>query len=205
MPSPPKPKARVRHSLKAVEKRDLALSRSLALPEEAAAARWTARLAELGDQPPLQLLCAATIAGGALRRDRRLFRAGLRMLAAHSLATLAKACVKDAVDRTRPGEAIAGRKYRMTTGTSRDPGLRSMPSGHSAGTVAVATAALVDYPQAAGAALAGSAVVIGAQLPSRNHYLSDIAIGGLIGLVAFGASRVLLPRLDRQAQTAFCD
>lgn len=191
-----RPKDSIRRKLKAVEKQDLALARSVAVPADGVAARWTARVAELGDQPPLQLLCGATIAAGALRQDRRLVRTGLRMLAAHTFATLGKAFVKDSVDRTRPGDTIGGRKYRMKAGDSRDHGLQSMPSGHSAGTVAVAAAALTDYPRAAPVALAGSAAVIGAQLPSRNHYLSDVAVGGLIGLVAFGASRLLLQPVD---------
>ena len=71
----------------------------------------------------------------AVRRDRMLFRAGLRMLAAHQFATLAKSLVKDAVDRSRPGEAIDSRRYRMAPGDSKDHRLQSMPSGHSAGVV----------------------------------------------------------------------
>ena len=196
MAKPTKSKKRPGPSLSRVEEKDLALARSVALPEDGAVARWTARVAELGDQPPLQLLCGATIAAGLLTRDRKLARTGLRMLAAHSFATLAKAFVKDGVDRTRPGEAIAGRQYKMKRGHSRDHGLQSMPSGHSAGTSAVAAAALTDYPAASGAVLTGAAAVIGAQLPSRNHYLSDVAVGGAIGLVAFAASRLLVPPDD---------
>ena len=179
-------------------KKDLAVARKVAIDEDGVAGRVTARIAELGDQPPLQWLCGATIATGVLSRDRKLARAGLRMLAAHSFATLAKAFVKDGVDRTRPGEALDGRHYRMKPGHSRDHGLQSMPSGHSAGTTAVAAAALVDYPQAAGATLAGAGTVIATQLPSRNHYLSDVAVGGALGLVAFGLSRLLLPPFDEQ-------
>ena len=200
MPSPTKSKDRLRRSLKSVERKDLVLARSVALPEDSPVARWTARVAELGDQPPMQILCGATIAAGALRRDRKLLRAGVRMLAAHSFATLAKAFVKDAVDRTRPGEAIEGRKYKMKAGNSRDHGLQSMPSGHSAGTIAVAAGALVEYPAVAPVALAGSAAVVGAQLPSRNHYLSDVAVGGMLGLLAFGVSRLLLPPLEEKEQ-----
>lgn len=141
----------------------------------------------------MRVLCGATIAAGALRRDRKLVRAGLRMLAAHSIATLAKAFVKDGVDRTRPAEAIDGREYEMEAGNSRDHALQSMPSGHSAGTVAVAASAIVDYPRVAGPALLISAAVVGAQLPSRNHYLSDVAVGSAIGLAASGLARMLLP------------
>ncbi len=126
-----------------------------------------------------------------------MFRAGLRMLAAHSLATLAKAFVKDGVDRTRPGDAIDKSEYRMQAGDSHAPRLQSMPSGHSAGTVAVAASVLTDYPQVAGPALVGSVAVVSAQLPARNHYLSDVAVGSAIGLAAFAFARLLLPPLDR--------
>lgn len=182
--------------LNSIERADLKLARKVALEEESAPGRLVGKFAELGDQPPMQLLCGATIAAGAARGDRRLFRAGLRMLAAHSLATMAKAFGKDAVDRARPGDARDRAEYRMKPGASADHRLQSMPSGHSAGVVAVAAAALADYPAVAGPAVAASAAVVGAQLPSRNHFLSDVVVGSAIGLVAFGLARLLLPPLD---------
>jgi len=182
-----------------IERTDLELARNLALEKDSAAGHLVGKFAELGDQPPMQMLCGATIAAGAARGDRRLFRAGLRMLAAHSLATMTKAFIKDTVDRTRPGEVIDRRKYRMKPGKSSARGLQSMPSGHSAGVVAVAAAALADYPAIAGPAVAGSVALVGAQLPSRNHFLSDVAVGSAIGLAAFGLAYLMLPPLERQS------
>jgi len=196
------PKPRAQRSLNPVEKVDIGLARAVALEEDSAAGRLVARFGELGDQPPLQYLCGATIAAGAARGDRRLFRAGLRMLAAHSLATMAKAFVKDIVDRTRPDDAIDRREYRMKPGKSEAHRLQSMPSGHSAGVVAVAAAALVDYPALAAPAVAGSVALVGAQLPSRNHYLSDVAVGSAIGLIAVGLTYLLLPPLERPSARA---
>lgn len=176
-----------------VERGDLKLARKVALDEDSRVGRLVGKFAELGDQPPMQALCGATILAGAVGGDRRLFRTGLRMLAAHSLATMAKALVKDAVDRTRPGEALARGHYRMTPGDSDDHALQSMPSGHSAGVVAVAASALGDYPRLAAPVVAGSAGLIAAQLPSRNHFLSDVLAGSAIGLAAFALARWLLP------------
>lgn len=191
------PKPLARRALKTVEKGDIALAQSVALEGDSVAGKVIGKFAELGDQPPMQFLCGVTVAGGVVRRDRRLFRTGLRMLAAHSLATLAKAFVKDGVDRTRPDDAIDRQEYRMRAGNSNAHRLQSMPSGHTAGTVAVAASALTDYPQVAGPALIGSVAITAAQLPSRNHYLSDVAVGSAIGLAAFGVARLILPPLDQ--------
>ncbi|HEX8263751.1 MAG TPA: hypothetical protein VF547_12850, partial [Allosphingosinicella sp.] len=74
-----------------------------ALPYQGSAAMEAlGRFASLGDQPPMRTLCAATIAAGLAGGNRRLARAGLRMLLAHTLATFAKDFVKQRVDRTRP-------------------------------------------------------------------------------------------------------
>ena len=70
------------------------------------------------------------------------------MLAAHGLATVAKTVLKDRINRTRPADAIEHDRYCMADGKSKDGELRSMPSGHSAGVIAVTRAAARDYPGA---------------------------------------------------------
>jgi len=195
--SPPRKAAKVkaRRSAKAIEKRDRTIARAVAVDEDSPAGRLVGQFAELGDQPPMQWLSGAIIAAGALRRDRKLFRAGLRMLGAHSLATLGKAFVKDVVDRTRPGEALASGRYKLARGHSHAHAEQSMPSGHSAGVVAVAAAATSEYPEVGVPASVAASALVGAQLPSRNHFLSDVAVGSAIGLAAFAAMRLLLPPL----------
>lgn len=186
-------RAASRRKLKAVEKQDLAVARSVALDTNSLAGRAIAGFAELGDQPPLRILCAAVIAAGLTGPDRRLLRTGLRMALAHSLATAGKAFVKDGVDRTRPSAALDGKRYKLRPGSSREHDLQSMPSGHSAGVVAVAGASMVDYPAMRGPAALGGAAIIAAQLPSRNHFLTDVLAGGAIGLAAFALAGRLLP------------
>ncbi|MDQ3077651.1 MAG: phosphatase PAP2 family protein [Pseudomonadota bacterium] len=179
-----------------IERLDLNVSRAVALDREDPPGRWVRRFAELGDQPPLLALCGGVVAAGLVRRDERLARTGLRMLAAHSLATMAKTLVKNSINRTRPG-ALKDKKYRLEEGDSRDGRLRSMPSGHSAGTVAVAGAIAADYPRGLVPVSVISTAVMSAQLPSRNHFLTDVIAGAAIGFAATAAARLLIPAHDR--------
>ncbi len=188
-----------KRSLGKVERADLKVTRMLSLDPKHPLGRWTRRFAELGDQPPLVALSLAVVATGAARRDERLMRTGLRMLAAHSLSTVAKLIGKNLIDRTRPG-ALNTKGYRLEQGESRDGRLRSMPSGHSAGIVAIAGAIVADYPRALLPVTAASATVGAAQLPSRNHYLTDVVAGAAIGLIVAGLARRLVPPYDRTEQ-----
>lgn len=175
-----------------LEKTDLAIADAVAVNERSFAGRLLGRFAELGDQPPLIALSAGVIAYGLVGGDRKLVRTGLRMLAAHAVATALKGFVKDEVDRTRPGEALGDSSYRLTRGHSKDGALRSMPSGHSAGLAAVARAVGREYPQAAIPAAVAASAVTAAQLPSGNHFTSDVAAGVAIGLASEGAVSALM-------------
>lgn len=177
-----KPKSgRALHPLEQV---DLEIADTVQVGKRTKAGRRLARFAELGDQPPLRILCALVVGAGLLAQDRKLVRTGLRMIAAHSLATLAKGFVKDEVDRTRPGVAIDDNHYTMEKGRSRDSRLQSMPSGHSAGLAAVARAAAREYPTVALPAASAAGAVAFAQLPSGNHFATDVVAGVTIGLLA---------------------
>ena len=141
------------------------------------------RFASLGDQPPLRTLCAAVIAAGVAGGDRRLARAGVRMLVAHTLATLAKDYVKERVDRTRPrSKGGRGKNHVPRPGRDSSKEETSFPSGHSAGASAVAWAFARDYPEyAAPAYAAGSALAL-AQIPRCAHYPTDVGAGLAIGI-----------------------
>ncbi len=143
------------------------------------------RFASLGDQPPLRTLCAAVIAAGLAGGDRRLARAGVRMLVAHTLATLAKDFVKERVDRTRPrSKGEKGKDHVPKPGGDTSKEETSFPSGHSAGAAAVAWAFARDYPEyAAPAYAAGSALAL-AQIPRCAHYPTDVGAGLAIGIAA---------------------
>ncbi|HEX8062902.1 MAG TPA: phosphatase PAP2 family protein [Allosphingosinicella sp.] len=143
------------------------------------------RFASLGDQPPLRTLCAAVIAAGVAGGNRRLARAGVRMLVAHTLATLAKDYVKERVDRTRPrSKGDRGKDHVPKPGRHTSKEETSFPSGHSAGAAAVAGAFARDYPEyAVPAYVAGGALAL-AQIPRCAHYPTDVGAGLAIGLAA---------------------
>ena len=167
-----------------VEKADLKLARASAPIRNHPLMRIVGTLSDVADQPPLRAIAAATIAAGAIGRDRRLTLAGVRMLAAHQVATSVKSLVKHAIDRTRPEAVLDGGDYESGEGRHEESRFNSFPSGHTAGAVAIARAIGRDYPGAAlpTLLLAGTAAVV--QVPRGKHYLSDIAVGAVVGLAA---------------------
>lgn len=187
-----KGKSPAKRALRKVESTDLKVARTVSIAKSDPVGKWTRRFAEVGDQPPLVAISLGVIAAGLVGGHDRLRRTGFRMLTAHSLSTIFKLAGKGSIDRTRPG-ALNEKAYRLEKGDSRDGRLRSMPSGHSAGIVAVAGAIAADYPRALIPAAAASVAVGAAQLPSRNHFLSDVVVGAGIGLAVCGLARLLIP------------
>ena len=187
-----KDKSPAKSALRKVESADLKVARTVSIAKSDPVGKWTRRFAEIGDQPPLVAISLGVIAAGLVGGHDRLRRTGFRMLTAQSLSTIAKLAGKGSIDRTRPG-ALNEKAYRLEKGTSSDGRLRSMPSGHSAGIVAIAGAIAADYPRALIPAAAASVAVGAAQLPSRNHYLSDVVVGAAIGIAVAGFARLLIP------------
>jgi membrane-associated phospholipid phosphatase len=127
----------------------------------------------------------SVIAVGTVGGDRRLLRAGIRMLAAHSLATVAKDFVKHRVDRTRPrASRRPGKDMKPRPGRSDAKEETSFPSGHSAGAAAVARAFTREYPEHALPAAGAAAMLALAQIPRCAHYPTDVGAGIAIGLAA---------------------
>ncbi|HEU0065765.1 MAG TPA: phosphatase PAP2 family protein [Sphingomonas sp.] len=136
---------------------------------------------EIADQPPLVALSAATVTLGLVLRRPAILRVGLRMLAAHALATGVKSVVKANIDRTRPARAEAVGHHVGSGAGTQDGGLNSFPSGHTAGAVAVTEAIVRDIPGAALPARAAAIAVAGIQVPRGKHYVSDLMAGAAIG------------------------
>jgi membrane-associated phospholipid phosphatase len=177
----PKPSDAARKVVRADRKTaDAALPYEGSLP-----VRLLEHVADLGDQPPMRILCGSVIAVGLVAGDRRLAGAGLRMLAAHTLATLVKDAVKKRVDRTRP-RALSrpGKDAKPRPGRRTAKEETSFPSGHSAGAAAVARAFARSYPEHAAPAYAAAAVLALAQIPRCAHYPSDVGAGLAIGVAA---------------------
>lgn len=190
--------AKIKTAAKRLHRADRKVAQSASRAKDTPPMRIAAVVAEAGDQPPLIALSAATLTIGLLLRRPKVAEAGARMLASHLLATAIKTVVKRSVDRTRPGPVTDGKAYALRPGDSEDHDLTSFPSGHTAGAVAVARAAARVWPDGA-PLLATAAAAIGAlQLPTGNHYGSDVAAGAAIGVASEwlvdGAVALVVPR-----------
>ncbi len=183
-----------------IEQVDMAVADAVDVDPDGATATGLHAVGNAGDQPPLVALNLLVLGAGIVTGNRNMTRTGARMLAAHGLATVIKTVIKNRIDRTRPHRAAEHGEYELKPGTSRKSQLQSMPSGHSAGVVAVARAVSRDNPQLAIPATFGALAVAGAQLPTRAHYLSDVAVGALIGVVAEVATSSLLDIAERAAR-----
>jgi len=153
------------------------------------------KIGNLGDEPPLLILSATLVGAGLLTRNYRLQRAGLRMGLAHLIAIAIKEIGKRSVDRTRPAEQLDKGRYVMKPGTSHVARLRSFPSGHTAGSLAVAKAFGRVFPRYKTPALLAAGVIGVLQVPRRAHFPGDVMAGGVAGLFAEQAADALISRL----------
>jgi undecaprenyl-diphosphatase len=149
--------------------------------QDAAPVKAISWLSEVGDQPQMLTLSGSVLAWGVVRGDRRLIRAGSRMIASHLLATWAKNLVKHRVDRTRPFAARTDQDIKPKPGGDTSKEETSFPSGHSAGAIAVAQAFAREFPEHRGKALTGAGLVAVAQVPRCAHYPTDVGAGLAIG------------------------
>jgi membrane-associated phospholipid phosphatase len=179
----------------AVERVDLAVTDAIDDHRDRPLVKAAGWLSEIGDQPPLRALTLGAAAVGLARRDPRLTRNGVRMFAAHSLATDIKNLIKRSIDRTRPDQAL-DHEYRMEPGDSHEHELSSFPSGHTAGTLAVTQALARDYPGSRAAGLVASIAIAAIQVPRAKHFVSDIVVGAVIGWAAEQLSSRLLDRTE---------
>ena len=159
------------------------------------AVRKLGELGNLGNEPPLLAISAALLIGGTFGRRPALQRAAIRMALAHLVAIGLKELGKNNVDRTRPDEQLKQGTYHMSAGHSRDSDLRSFPSGHTAGALAVARAFSRDYPRYTKPVLAAAAVIGALQVPRRAHYPGDVVAGALAGAVAEKVASFIINRL----------
>ncbi|MFD1951630.1 phosphatase PAP2 family protein [Sphingomonas arantia] len=181
----------------AVERADAQVNASVAPLRDTMVVRATSAFSEILDQPPLVAISALTAVAGLATRNPRLARAGLRMLASHALATFAKGVIKNRVDRSRPKKLVDDGDYRMEPGESDEGDMRSFPSGHTAGGVAVVRALAREYPGStvpAGAALTATAAAL---IPKQAHYPSDIAAGAVVGWVSEYLIHLAWGRMER--------
>lgn len=148
-------------------------------------------LSKLGDQPQLRTLAGALILAGIFARNRRLVRAGSRMIVAHEAATFAKDMIKTEVDRTRPRSAQSRCDKKPKKGEHQSKELTSFPSGHSSGAMAAACAFAREYPEYGRAAVGAATIIALLQIPRCAHYPTDVAAGLALGVAAEQATNLL--------------
>ncbi|MEO7365917.1 MAG: phosphatase PAP2 family protein [Sphingomicrobium sp.] len=183
---------RQRKTTHRLTKAEAKATKAVAPPQHSPPAKLLAAIGKLGDQPPLRAIAGVAGAAGLLTGDKRLLRAGVRMIIAHEVATFAKNLVKNRVNRTRPRAATKLAESKVKLGTNKAKEETSFPSGHSAGSMAVARAYSREFPSHQPAALAAAVGVAAAQVPRRAHYPTDVAAGLLIGLVSEAATNLVI-------------
>jgi PAP2 superfamily protein len=166
---------------------DVALATHLAKHKDHPLVRGLGAISEVGDQPPLLVISGAVLAYGVLAGDRRAAGAGARMLGSLILATWIKTGLKRLVARTRPNVLLDKGQYELEAFGPDEGSWHSFPSGHTAGSVAVARAVGRAYPQARTPAYAGAAAVALVQIPRGAHYPADVVVGAVVGVIAEAA------------------
>ena len=183
-----------------VEEADVAAAVLLAQHKDDPRVKALGTASEVGDQAPLLAISATVLAYGLATGDRRATRAGVGMLSALCMATAIKTTIKHLVSRTRPKVLLEEGHYEVRPLGPSGGAWKSFPSGHTAGSVAVAWAAGRVYPRAGWAFYAGAAAVALVQVPRGAHYPADVAAGALIGTasgaVASSLSQWLVARPD---------
>ena len=158
--------------------------------------RLLGQLGQLGNEPPLLLFSAGLFVGGWWARRPILQRAAVRMALAHLFSIGFKEWGKNHVDRSRPDEQLKEGRYRMAWGHSRDPALRSFPSGHTAGALAVARAFSRDVPLHGKPALIAAGLIGALQVVRRAHYPGDVVVGAIGGAICERIATFLVDRID---------
>lgn len=167
-----------------VEKADMALVEAAADNKHNPLAKAVGAIGHLGDQPPMLAASALLLAAGVLAKERRMIRAGARMISAELVTIVIKDLVKRSVTRTRPHVLLEEGRYERRPGGPHEGKYNSFPSGHTAGAVAVARALAREYPAAKVPAYAFAAAVAVGQVPNAAHYPTDVGAGALVGLVS---------------------
>ncbi|MFN3776886.1 phosphatase PAP2 family protein [Sphingomonas parapaucimobilis] len=186
----------------AVEKADHKITSEVNGERDSWPMRLVGAASEIGDQPQMRTICAATVVDGIVRRDLHLAATGFRMLAAHTLATWAKSGIKAAIDRRRPKDGDDPRLRESDRDRHEE---NSFPSGHSAGAVAVGEAIARAYPDHAVAARGAALSVSVVQVPRGTHFAGDVVAGIAIGLIAERLSNAAIDLAVRSARREFAE
>lgn len=184
--------------IRALERIDRATVEFAAPYRDRGLVRLIGDVSELADQPPLAAYNLAVLAGGLLLGDRRAAATGLRMFAAHVAATQLKDLLKYLVTRTRPWVLIEEGRYEIRSFGPVTKDFTSFPSGHTAGAVAVARAAVRRYPGGRPAAYGAAGFAALAQIPRCAHFPSDVVAGVIVGVASEAMTNLLLDVIGKR-------
>lgn len=133
-------------------------------------------------QPEVYVTVPVVLIGAGLAADEpALTRAGARAAASVALAAAVELTLKVVIGRARPDSGLGSRHYDSFSITAR-----SMPSGHSALSFALATslAGEVRSPAARAALYTLAGATAWSRVNDDRHWVSDILAGSLIGFTA---------------------
>ena len=176
-----------------IERHDIAATKWLAQARNHPVVDAATSFTKLADQPPLVTAACAVVALGLLAGDRRLARRGGHILVSVVLATALKNGIKRLVARSRPQLLFEDGVQAVKLPGSPEKPWQSFPSGHTAGSIALARAVARGWPPAELPAYTGAAAVALAMVARGAHYPSDVLAGALIGTAAEAIADRLLP------------
>lgn len=111
------------------------------------------------------------VSGGLALAGGRYRRAAVQGLAGYGVAEVVAAGLKRGIGRRRP----------PLTGRGVSPSTSSMPSSHTAGAFAFATAAGAAAPVLAAPLATAAGAVAWSRLATRRHFPSDVALAVVVG------------------------
>lgn len=133
------------------------------------------------------------VRAGWFRPDPRLWRNCLWVLAAESANGVAGFILKLVMGRWRPNQPQAGAFEFLQR---YNPKCQSFPSGHTADVAAVATVLWFVYPRLRPLYVAWVVVMAAARIGEMRHFLSDTAVGAMLGILCACVVQQHLRRLE---------
>lgn len=148
---------------------------------------WARKFSFWGDFYTGTLIIGAVLWGASFLMRKKLKRelwkkAAIACVLAAAIAGIMVNCFRFTLGRPRPSAEVADGFY----GLKKDASYHGFPSGHAATAFGTATAISVALPPLSAPAMAGAIGVAWARMRLRRHYVTDILVGGAIGIL-FGA------------------
>jgi len=156
---------------------------SEALPNTKDQTTWSLRVSQIGASYSLAGMAATMYVAGRLTGNSRARETGFLGVEAIAHSQLVTLVLKEATQRTRPGDAFAN----GIGGTGFYRGGNSFPSGHASGSFALATVFAYEYGHdhrwVPYASYGLASIVAASRLSGEKHWLSDLFVGSSTGFL----------------------